>query len=353
MTGHSVTDDFEPVETSDPAVLAAAPLVSVLMLAYNHAPYLAQAIEGVVSQQCDFPFELIIGEDASQDETLAIALAYQRRYPHIIRVIHSRRNVGMNANGGRIFDRARGELIAFCEGDDYWCSPHKLARQVEVIRADARVGIVHADWVRSRFSGDSWHHDFRKSVHCRVPPRLLQGDLFATWYYPRILRTCTVLLRRSILVDLGASGLIQHEYRFGDSVLAAYVTSKWRVAYVPEVVAVYRESAGSALRSGPASRVGFYKSALEFDSDARAYFAGRARYGDGYRWESGVALLLWSLRARDSRSVVFALSDMWRHFGLLHFLVMGCRTIAMRWPMLRRQLRVLPVPSEGNCRAVQ
>ena len=340
-----MTDDSEPMETSDPDRLVANPLVTVHMLTYNHADFLAQAIEGVVSQQCDFPFELVIGEDASQDATLTIALEYQRRYPHIVRVIHSHGNVGMNANGARIFQRARGEFMAFCEGDDYWCSPHKLARQVEAIRADARVGIVHTDWVKSRCTEGAWRHDFRKSVHARVPLRRLQGDLFATWHFPKILRTCTVLLRRSTLAEMGASGLIRRDYRFGDAVLAAYVTSKWRVAYVPEVMAVYRISPGSAMRSGAASRVGFYKSALEFDADARSYFAGDARYRGDYRWEVAVSLVLWSIRARDAAAAEFALRDLCRYFGPLQFIEAGYRAMALRWPTLRRQPRTLLAPA--------
>ncbi len=335
-------------EVSDPERLVADPLVSVSLLAYNHAAFLAQAIEGVVSQQCDFPFELVVGEDASQDATRTIALEYQRRYPHLVRVIYSRSNVGANANAKRVLGQLRGEYVAFCDGDDYWCSPHKLARQVELMRSDTRIGIVHADWVRSRRGDGSWRHDFRKSVHSRVPSRLLEGDLFATWHFPKILRTSTVLLRRDTLGELAASDLARREYRFGDSVLSAYVTSKWRVAYVPEIVAVYHQSPNSALRSGAGSRVEFYKSCLEFDTDARAYFAGRADYGDGYRLESSVALLLWSIRAGDGRSTVFALRDICRHFSPLRFLSAALRAIAMRFPTLRRQSRATPTPAVGS-----
>ena len=39
------------------------PLVSVKMITYNHAPYIEDAIEGVLIQQTDFPIELVIGED--------------------------------------------------------------------------------------------------------------------------------------------------------------------------------------------------------------------------------------------------------------------------------------------------
>jgi glycosyltransferase involved in cell wall biosynthesis len=85
-------------EISDPAVLAAQPLVSVLMLAYRHEPFIAAAIQSVVDQRMNFPVELVIAEDCSPDGTLKIALEYQRRYPNLIRVLTDDRNVGMHAN---------------------------------------------------------------------------------------------------------------------------------------------------------------------------------------------------------------------------------------------------------------
>ncbi len=71
-------------EISDPLALSKQPVVSVLMLAYNHAPYLAQAIDSVLAQQIDVPIELLIGEDCSTDNTREIALRYQAEYPDLI-----------------------------------------------------------------------------------------------------------------------------------------------------------------------------------------------------------------------------------------------------------------------------
>jgi glycosyltransferase involved in cell wall biosynthesis len=331
--------DNETLETSDAIRLVATPLVSVLMITYNHAEYLAEAIEGIVSQQCGFQFELIIGEDASMDATRRIALDYQQRYPEIIRVIHSAANVGMNANGGRIFSRARGEYVAYCEGDDYWCSPHKLARQVALIRDRADVGIVHTDWVRARRAVDGWKVGWNKSVHSRVPRTLLEGELFRTFHYPRILRTCTILLRRSTLQEFAKSALAGKAYKFGDAVLAAYTASRWKVAYLPEVTAVYRESPNSALRSGKQARLDFLKSSLEFDSDARRFFANRADYPQAYRWEVAVGLFLWSISARNAATAKFALADIRAHFGVISFFAEGWRTLIMRRRTLRRQRR--------------
>lgn len=317
-------------EVSDVDELPSGPLVSVVMITYNHAEYLAEAIQGVVSQRCNFPFELVIGEDASKDGTLEIALEYQRRYPHIVRVLYSASNVGMNANGQRTFDAARGEFVAFCEGDDHWCSPSKLARQIELIRCDADVGIVHTDWVRSRLDAKGWRVDWRNSMHKRIPSVLLEGWLFRSFYYPKILRTCTILVRRSIVEASASSGLAHREYRFGDTVLAAYVTSRWKVAYVPEVTAVYRESPHSALRSGRRARVSFLRSSLEFDSDARHFFRDRADYPVSYRWELAVGLFLWAVSARDSAAARFAITDMRHHFGFRSFMTCFWRAIWMR-----------------------
>ncbi|BFI96766.1 MAG: hypothetical protein RSP_22760 [Rhodanobacter sp.] len=331
------------IECSDPLRLVQRPLVSVLMITYNHADYLAQAINGVINQKCDFAFELIIGEDASTDATLLVALEYQRRYPEIIRVIHSDRNVGMNANAIRIFERARGDYIAYCEGDDFWCADDKLSRQVSAIAGRDDVGIVHADWTRARFKGGRWVYDLHSSAHQRVSDRYLRGNLLSTWYFPKILRTCTVLLRKQTVAALLNSGMVKREYRFGDSVLNLFVAAQWKVVYVPLVAAVYRVSPNSALRSGAKARVRFYESCLQFDTDAHAYFGWQLERHGGYRWESAVGLLVWAVRAQDWVAAKKALNEFRSHFTFSSFLALGCKSVRMRLPTFRRQLRDIPV----------
>src|SRR5699024_11830006 len=105
-----------------------------------------------------------VGEDASTDATLQIALRYQRRFAGRIRVVHSRNNVGSASNSHRIFDRARGKYIAYCEGDDFWCARDKLTRQVALAESDPEVGIVHTDWAKTRVLHGRWEFDLRKSV---------------------------------------------------------------------------------------------------------------------------------------------------------------------------------------------
>ncbi|MGB3460626.1 MAG: glycosyltransferase [Rhodanobacter lindaniclasticus] len=137
-------DPNEGYEISDPAELVKHPVVSVLMLAYNHGSYLAQAIDGVLAQQAEMPIELLIGEDCSTDNTRDIALRYQRAHPGVIRVFTAERNVGSTLNHRRILLAARGEFIAYLDGDDSWL-PGKLLRQVKYLREHSGCAAVFAN----------------------------------------------------------------------------------------------------------------------------------------------------------------------------------------------------------------
>lgn len=69
------------IEVADQALLPAKPAVIVLMMTRNHAHFLEQAVNSVLTQRFDKPLELLIGEDKSSDSTLALALSLQKQYP--------------------------------------------------------------------------------------------------------------------------------------------------------------------------------------------------------------------------------------------------------------------------------
>lgn len=324
----------ELVEVSDADQLVGDPLVSIVMVAFNHAGYIAQAIDGVINQQCDFSFELLIGEDFSTDKTREIVLDYQKKYPSIIRIIQSAENVGADANFKRTVLKSRGEYVAFCDGDDYWCSPSKLAGQVALIRENPAIGVVHTNWVKSRYEGGEWSVAWSRSAHRRMSIELLQGNLFHLFYFPKILRSCTLLLRRVDLLGYMNSQLGKKKYKFGDTVLAAYVTSQSEVSYLNEITAVYRVSPNSALRSGVQAKLDFLKSCLQFDTDARQIFSQRDDYPLGFRWEASVGLFLWAFRSARPDVARFVMSDIREHFGALDFVRYGVWSLRIRLPSL-------------------
>ncbi|MCF6185625.1 MAG: glycosyltransferase, partial [Bacteroidales bacterium] len=116
--------------------------VSILMLTYNHEKFIAQAIESVLMQKVSFNYELIIGDDCSQDNTQKIIREYQKKHPDIIKPVLRTKNIGANNNFVDIFKKATGKYIALLEGDDYWTDPNKLQKQVDFLEANPEYGIV-------------------------------------------------------------------------------------------------------------------------------------------------------------------------------------------------------------------
>ncbi len=319
-------------EISDPYI-DKSPLVSVLMITYNHAEYLAEAIESIINQTCEFSFELIIGEDASKDSTREIALAYQMRYPKIIRVIYSECNVGMNQNSQRIFNASRGKYIAYCEGDDYWHDKEKLSKQIRLITTQKDIGIVHSDWTKTKLKGNEWVIEQQKTAHNGIPEKYLRGDIFKNWFHPKILRTCTILIEKKIMLEWYSSGIMNPKYHFGDSVLAAWITERSNVGYISDVTAIYRVSPQSALRSGNQARINLYRSALEFDTEVRKFFLkkGNLNYPNEYRWNTEISLLLWGIKAFDLNAIHEAIKDIKQHFSIRDFIKTGMNFIIIRF----------------------
>jgi glycosyltransferase involved in cell wall biosynthesis len=110
--------------------------VSVLTITYNQEAYISDALEGILMQETDFDFEIVVGEDCSTDRTREVLLAYQQKYPDKIRLLLHDRNMGAQRNFQVALAACRGEYIAFCEGDDYWTDKHKLQRQVAIMDAN-------------------------------------------------------------------------------------------------------------------------------------------------------------------------------------------------------------------------
>jgi glycosyltransferase involved in cell wall biosynthesis len=115
------------------------PLVSVAITSYNSARWLPRALESVLDQRTDFPIEIVIGDDCSQDETVQVARSYQEKRPGLVRVLERGVNVGTQRNYYGTFEECRGKYIAWLDADDYWTDPDKLAKQIKELEADPTI----------------------------------------------------------------------------------------------------------------------------------------------------------------------------------------------------------------------
>jgi glycosyltransferase involved in cell wall biosynthesis len=242
------------------------PLVSVKMITYNHAPYIARAIEGVLQQNVAFPIELVIGEDCSTDGTREIVSEYQKKYPDIIRVITSETNVGMMRNGFRSEKACRGKYIAWCEGDDYWHSPEKIQKQVDYMESHPECGLVHSDYDRYYPSTGKVIHEFNKLVSMKPPDDLDISSILRGGKYLFIL-TCTVLARRVMLheiIDADPHLYQSNSYMIGDTPRWAEIAWRSRTHYIDESLSTYTVLDNSASKStDPIKQIKFGKSIHE------------------------------------------------------------------------------------------
>lgn len=129
------------------------PVVSVLIVTYNQERFIARAIEGALAQWCDFPVEIVIGDDCSTDRTAAICRDYEQRCPGVVRLVSYRQNKGVLANYCNTLRECRGEFIADCAGDDFWADSRKLQRQVERLRRNPGLSMVFSDYAQCDESG--------------------------------------------------------------------------------------------------------------------------------------------------------------------------------------------------------
>lgn len=121
------------------------PKVSVVIITYNQEKYIAQAIESIVCQKTSFPFEIIIAEDCSTDSTRDICLEYQKRYSSCVQLILQEKNRGLIENYKSALKLCKGDYIAECGGDDYWCDEYKLQKHVDYMGKHDDVVVTYHD----------------------------------------------------------------------------------------------------------------------------------------------------------------------------------------------------------------
>lgn len=117
------------------------PLVSVRVVTYNHEPWIAQCLEGILMQRTAFPVEAVVGDDGSTDGTRAIVADYARRFPDRICALLHDTHQGAQLNSHLVRQACRGKYLAMLEGDDYWIDPLKLQRQADFLEAHPEVSL--------------------------------------------------------------------------------------------------------------------------------------------------------------------------------------------------------------------
>lgn len=209
--------------------------VSIICNVYNHGEYIRDALEGFVMQKTDFPFEVLVHDDASTDDSAKIIREYEERYPDIIKPIYQTVNQYSQRKGiTRTFQRprARGNYVAMCEGDDCWTDPLKLQKQFDFLESHPEYSMCVCSTV--------WHNvatNIRESRGAIAADTDIQTEDLILEKNGRIFQYATVFLRMDVWKDEPAWFRC---FPIGDYPLALNAAIHGKIRMLAEEMAIYR-----------------------------------------------------------------------------------------------------------------
>jgi glycosyltransferase involved in cell wall biosynthesis len=236
-TRNDIIRPGNPVIIENWSKLAKDPLVSIRCITYNHKKYITDAIEGFLMQEMDFPFEILIHDDASTDGTGDIIRHYQAKHPDLIRVVFQTENQYQQGNKpSRILQNmARGKYTALCEGDDFWIDPNKLQKQVNFLEANPEFTLcAHDINIVDEFGtfdkkGSEYYLDRFNQDHVYNFDDIAKGRFFYT---------CSMVIRTDLVYPLPEW---TQEVYGGDYTVQLLAANKGKIKYFEDVMACFRK----------------------------------------------------------------------------------------------------------------
>jgi glycosyltransferase involved in cell wall biosynthesis len=163
--------------------------VTACIIAYNHEKFIKKCLDGAVSQNLNYEYQIVIGEDKSPDGTLKICEKYQEKYQNLIKLIKRPKNLGMMGNWLATLRECDGDYIALCEGDDYWTDTSKLQKQVDFLEKNPGYALCGTRTKRINEKGEIGENTGKQYGEIKLEDVLWQNQF----------GTCTVVLRKTCL----------------------------------------------------------------------------------------------------------------------------------------------------------
>lgn len=232
-------------------------MVTVLVLTYNHEQYIRQALDSVLNQQTNFPFEVIVHDDASTDLTQTILEEYSAlNLPNLKIEIANENQISRGFNpSARLILGVQTKYFAWCEGDDYWSDSSKLQTQIEFMEKNQWCAVSHhlvevidekgrpvTNGIVAMLESQSWR---RRE---RIPGKKIVGGNF--------LWTSSILIRRASIRN--SALMAMYDVQPGDFITLAFSLEQGDIGFISRVMSAYRVHSNS-----------FWSSASEKDNQKR------------------------------------------------------------------------------------
>ena len=219
-------------------ILCEQPLVSVLVCTRNRAQMLGQALDSILAQECDFEFEILIGEDFSSDNSRALCLNYFNKYPDKIKLLLHDLNCGCGKNWALLVSQAKGKYLASCDDDDFWHTKNKLQLQVDYMEQHPECGMVHTEWNLLNEINQKTVKNYIRTSNIIIPIGKIMRDIF-TGKAPICISTS---MTRKALIDkyVPLNDYIKLKFNIQDWPTWMIISKYTEIHYLPISTTTYR-----------------------------------------------------------------------------------------------------------------
>ncbi len=287
-------------------------MVSVKMITYNHENFIAQAIEGILMQETNFFYNLIIADDCSPDNTEEIVKNIILTNPkgHLIKYFRQKKNIGIKLNGIFGLNQCNGKYIALCEGDDYWTDPYKLQKQVDFLESHSDVSVCFHDYM---VFNENTLSPSKLDAQSNQPIDL-QNFFFSSYNESKywVTQPLTAVFRSSSL-DMS---IFEYYNKFKDYHLFYHLLQSGKGYYMSDIMGVYRQHQMGVFTS--LSKLARMEEDYKIKRDI--YLVNNDKNYKGF-YEGAAALYLLTLlktKPLDSNKIYLLLNDCYR-FSILSF----------------------------------
>ena len=294
-------------------------MVSVMCTAFNHGEYIRQALEGMVNQQTDFDYEILINDDVSTDNTADIIREFEAKYPEKVRAFFPEKNLysqNIDVYYHSFFPNARGKYVAFCEGDDYWTDMTKLQRQVDFLESHPDYSAcVHNTMLRYCAGNHEDEPLIKREGERDVEFEDILPGMNNAWH------TSSLMAKTELLKNPPDYYYVACDYGFGDYPYGIWLRFNGPVHFIDRCMSVYRIN----------SNVGSWSSGVDYATDKLVTFI------------TGVVEMLRAFRRHVEDEELLRLVDRYINEGMFQLLYTQGRDKELREPPYDAILRTKPL----------
>jgi len=169
------------------------PGASVIMPCFNHGRFVVNSVAAILRQTYS-NLELIVVDDSSSDDSVAVLREMAHLDPRLKLIIHDR-NLGASRSRNDGLRAARGDFIGFCDADDLW-KPDKLESQIKLLVDNPAYDVTYCD---SEIIDQNGIHTGELFSQQFPLPKKPSGNLFEQLSVTNFVNMQTVLVRNSAL----------------------------------------------------------------------------------------------------------------------------------------------------------